>query len=145
MQTPVHAIRGYSSEVPGCSLNFSESLAAVRRDPTQLAAVSADIWLMEPHLPEPPSERIEAPSLRSLPGSGPSAGATTPKHERSKRRLVVGLIVGGLILVGVISNASDESSNTPPPGDFYDSGQTITGDDCQAQGGQIVGDSCYLP
>ena len=99
---------------------------------------------MEP-LPEQPAERIEALYLRSLPGSGPSAGATTPQHERSKRRLVVGLIVGGLILIGVISNASEEKTSRPPAGDYYDSGQTITGEDCQAQGGQIVGDSCYLP
>jgi hypothetical protein len=100
---------------------------------------------MEPDLPEPPAERTEAPSLRSLPGSWPATGATTPQHERSKRRLVVGLIVGGLILIGVISNASEESSSTPPPGDYHETGQTISGDDCQAQGGQIVGDSCYLP
>jgi hypothetical protein len=96
------------------------------------------------NLPQPPSEQTESPSRPSLPGTWPSVGATTPQRERSKRRLIVGLVVGGLILIGVISNAADDSSSERRPG-YYDTGETVSSDDCVAQGGQVDGDYCYTP
>lgn len=95
-------------------------------------------------LPKPPSEQSESPTPRSLPDTWPSVAATTPQRERSKRRLIVGLVVGGLILIGVIGNAADDSSSERRPG-YYDTGETLSSDECVAQGGEVDGDYCYTP
>ena len=102
---------------------------------------------MSQQFPEVPRQDTERPELLSLPGSLPPIQPTTPRRERSKRRLVVGLIIGGFLLLGVLGNATDHTSDkpTPPPGNLNSSGRTVTADQCHAEGGQIVGDSCYVP
>lgn len=64
---------------------------------------------MEQRLPDPPEggERPH-PSLLSLPGSSPSP--TSPPRERSKRRRVVGYIVGGWLVLSVIGALTSHSS-----------------------------------
>lgn len=102
-------------------------------------------------LPAPPgksADHVAQPG--SLPGGWPSFGETTPRRERSKRRLVVGLVI--VLLLALIRGwASSPSAEAPrqvessPPGNYYDTGETVTEDECLAENGTIVGDACYVP
>jgi hypothetical protein len=116
-----------------------------RNGPLNSRDPRAENYAMDQQVPPSPRDE-EISSLSSLPGGWPSVASTTPQRERSKRRLVVGLVVGGLLLIGVIGSATDHSSSTkPPPGNYSDTGQTVTADECHAEGGQVVGDACYVP
>lgn len=50
-----------------------------------------------------------------------------------------------LLVVGLILNACETKESEQPRSGYYDTGQTGTADECQQQGGSVVGDVCYLP
>jgi len=102
----------------------------------------------QPPLPEPPPKPADSttPAVLGLPGSAPPAQRTTPARERTKRRVIVGLIIGAIIAVGAANSGNQpSSSSTRPPGNYTSTGRTVTVDQCHAENGTIVGDSCYVP
>src|SRR3954447_13761266 len=92
---------------------------------------------MPPERPKPPEQ---TPELRRLPGADPSRGIA--RRGRIPRSTVVALaVIGVLIVIGAINGSSGGgSAQSPSPNT-----NMITSSDCTAQGGHIVGNTCYLP
>ena len=55
------------------------------------------------------------------------------------------LVIGVLLVIGLIYNAVHKSESEDPRPGYYDTGQTLTQDECLDQGGQAVDDVCYVP